>query len=139
MAAHKQKQQTAVLDPHCLLIGALFSFPHLSLSFSSHFSLPFSSAYLVPVVSHTGMRLLIKSMTQEDMNTDTLERHIQTCLLTDTCAVAGSFSNEVVRYVSQIVSIAQRFSLFFFWYVQKISPHNQHILGGRSITTNKKG
>lgn len=72
----------------------------------------------------------IQAMTQEDMNTDTLERHIQTCLLTDTCAVAGSFSNEVVRYVSQIVSIAQRFSLFFFWYVQKISPHNQHILGG---------
>lgn len=55
----------------------------------------------------------IQAMTQEDMNTDTLERQIQTCLLTDTCAVAGRLSNEVVRYVSQIVSIAQRFSLFF--------------------------
>lgn len=53
----------------------------------------------------------IQAMTQEDMNTDTLERHIQTCLLTDTCAVAGRLSNEFVRYVSQIVSIAQRFSL----------------------------
>lgn len=72
----------------------------------------------------------IQAMTQEDMNTDTLERHIQTCLLTDTCAVAGSFSNEVVRYVSQIVSIVQRFSLFFFLVCPKNQPSQPAYSGG---------
>lgn len=72
------------------------------------------------------------------MNTDTLERHIQTCLLTDTCAVAGRLSNELVRYVSQIVSIAQRFSLFISGMSKKSALTTSIFWRGRSITTNKK-
>lgn len=74
------------------------------------------------------------------MNTDTLERHIQTCLLTDTCAVAGRLSNEVVRYVSQIVSIAQRFSLQKFrrQKIKKKKRINQHILGVDQLLLIKK-
>lgn len=80
----------------------------------------------------------IQAMTQEDMNTDTLERQIQTCLLTDTCAVAGSFSNEVVRYVSQIVSIAQRFSLFFSGMSKKSALTTSIFWGGDQLLLIKK-